>query len=59
LRCEEEAIEAKATTQRIAGAVRNAKKCQRRVDRLNCRVSGSNSWQDGESIQDVIGELAR
>jgi len=51
------AIEAKPKSGRIAGAVRNAKKCQRRVERLNCRPSGANSGQDLESIQlGLIGE---
>jgi hypothetical protein len=44
-------IEANAASGRIAGSVRNAKKCQERFERLNCRVSGANSWQDRESIQ--------
>jgi hypothetical protein len=45
------AIEANPTGNRIAAAVRNAKKCQGRVERLNCGVSETNSGQDRESIQ--------
>jgi len=54
------AIEAKPAAKRIAAAVRNAKKCQPRVERLKCGVSGSNSGPDRESIQHgFIGEYTR